>query len=159
MASAKFSVVNFYKEKKVATVLTSWLDARLKYCAWPSGPCAADKLKTFAPPEKAWPKYPCKHIKFADSLEEANRYRDKAQFQSEVDSSAPESPHFSKTKPRRKKIQVKKPASFSADQESDSLSSNEEENVPTTNFLNLGGEHYAIILSILSAFFQVLVCM
>ncbi|OXA54654.1 hypothetical protein Fcan01_10754 [Folsomia candida] len=138
MASAKFSVVNFYKEKKVATVLTSWLDARLKYCAWPSGPCAADKLKTFAPPEKAWPKYPCKHIKFADSLEEANRYRDKAQFQSEVDSSAPESPHFSKTKPRRKKIQVKKPASFSADQESDSLSSNEEENVPTTNFLNLG---------------------
>lgn len=96
---------------------------------------------------------------FIDSLEEANRYRDKAQFQSEVDSSASESPHFSKTKPRRKKIQVKKPASFSADQESDSLSSNEEENVPTTNFLNLGGEHYAIILSILSAFFQVLVCM
>lgn len=68
MASAKFSVVNFYKEKKVATVLTSWLDARFIYCAWPSGPCAADKLKTFAPPEKAWPKYPCKHIKFAGNL-------------------------------------------------------------------------------------------
>lgn len=65
MANNLFSVVDFYKEKKVAVVLTSWLEKKLDKCAWPSGPGAADKLTSLAPPEKNWQRFACRHKHYA----------------------------------------------------------------------------------------------
>jgi hypothetical protein len=57
-----FSLVNFYKEKKVAIVSTSWLDDSQENCYWPAGPGSEEKLLKNAAPENNWTKYPCNFL-------------------------------------------------------------------------------------------------
>ena len=59
----RFSVVNFFKEKRVAVVSSNWLDPTRKFCSWPVGPNGEEKLSENHPPEPDWKPYPCIFLK------------------------------------------------------------------------------------------------
>ena len=58
-----FVVVDFYKEKKVATVPTTWTKVigEKFYCSWPSGPASADLQRDpLSIPQPQWTTHPVK---------------------------------------------------------------------------------------------------